>query len=436
MSTEFDNYIPSSSSGAQRRKDKKKDKDKPPSKLVLCFDGTGNKFSGDSSDTNIVKLYQMLDRSAKGQFHYYQPGIGTYSASEGSINAGIFGSIKRWFSQMVDQGIGTTFDHHVMAGYKFVMRYYKPGDLIYIFGFSRGAFTARFLARMITEIGLLSKGNEEMVPFAYRSYQEYEQGSEFKTLEDSRKFMNNFKDTFCRLGVEIHFLGLFDTVNSVGIFEVPFARKKYLPVYAPGADHIRHAVSVDERRLKFKAALFRHDDDSIIENAKDKDVKEVWFPGNHGDIGGGWSTTVEGDVQLSDVALEWMLKEIDQLPEKLAFNHRHAEFLDRVKEKRSTAIETSMCHDALSFHKGWTWSQVLFWWLLEVLPIFKRLELEGGKWVPTYWPPNLGSTRDLPSNAVLHQSVIERINAANGYNPKNLGFIEAYNQNSVENGSG
>jgi uncharacterized protein (DUF2235 family) len=72
MSTEFDNSIPSSSSGVQRRKDKKKDKDKPPSKLVLCFDGTGNKFSGDSSDTNIVKLYQMLDRSAKGQFHYYQ----------------------------------------------------------------------------------------------------------------------------------------------------------------------------------------------------------------------------------------------------------------------------------------------------------------------------------------------------------------------------
>jgi uncharacterized protein (DUF2235 family) len=52
----------------------------------------------------------------------------------------------------------TTFDHHVIAGYKFLMRYYKPGDKIYIFGFSRGAFTARFLARLVTELGLLSKG--------------------------------------------------------------------------------------------------------------------------------------------------------------------------------------------------------------------------------------------------------------------------------------
>ena len=57
----------------------------------------------------------------------------------------------------------TTFDHHVIAGYKFLMRYYKPGDLVFIFGFSRGAFTARYLARMVTYVGLLSKGNEEMV---------------------------------------------------------------------------------------------------------------------------------------------------------------------------------------------------------------------------------------------------------------------------------
>jgi len=70
---------------------------------------------------------------------------------------------------------------------------------------------------LITEIGLLSKGNEEMVPFAYRTYQDFETGGgSFNSLDDCRRFMNNFKDTFCRLNVEIHFLGLFDTVNSVG----------------------------------------------------------------------------------------------------------------------------------------------------------------------------------------------------------------------------
>jgi hypothetical protein len=73
--------------------------------------------------------------------------------------------------------------------------------------------------------------------------------------------------------------------------------------------------------------------------------------------------------------------------------------------------------------------------VLEILPIFKRLELEGGKWVPRYLPPNLGYTRDLPSCAVLHPSVIERVNQGKGYNPKNTGFDEAFNENSMANGN-
>ena len=72
----------------------------------------------------------------------------------------------------------------------------------------------------------------------------------------------------------------------------------------------------------------------------------------------------------------------------------------------------------------------------EILPIFKRLELEDGKWVPTYWPPNLGFTRDLPSSATLHPSVIQRVSykSDNGYDPGNLGFEAAFNPHSVENG--
>lgn len=71
---------------------------------------------------------------------------------------------------------------------------------------------------------------------------------------------------------------------------------------------------------------------------------------------------------------------------------------------------------------------------LETLPVFKRLELEGGEWVSRYWLPNLGSTRDLPSTATLHPSVLHRVKTNATYNPKNLGFAEALNQASVENG--
>ena len=120
------------------------------------------------------------------------------------------------------------------------MRYHDEHDKIFIFGFSRGAFTARFLARMISTIGLLSKGNEEMVPFAYRTYQEYEMGiGRFKTDAEAEAYMTKFKTTFCRSKAKVHFLGLFDTVNSVGYFDNPFAKKKYLPSVIETATHVR-----------------------------------------------------------------------------------------------------------------------------------------------------------------------------------------------------
>ncbi|MCJ1426410.1 hypothetical protein MMC29_004313 [Sticta canariensis] len=350
------------------------EKKEPLTKLVLCFDGTGNKYSGDTSDTNIVKLYQKLDREAENQFHYYQPGIGTYSAGEESLNAGLWGRFKRSISQVIDQAVGTTFDSHVIAGYRFVMRYYTEGSQIYLFGFSRGAFTARFLARMISTIGLLSKGNEEMVPFAYKSYQNYETGVESgKLMED---WMDRFSKTFCRPKMRVHFLGLFDTVNSVGVFDVPFTTKTHLPKVFETACHIRHAVAIDERRSKFRAALLQQDLENMPKDkAPGEDIKEVYFPGNHGDVGGGW--LAEGDkgcsdknppVQLSDLSLEWMINELKQLPYendamRLVFNKDVDEFLNNIRNNEVEA-STATIHDVLKFNGGVSAMKVILWNLL------------------------------------------------------------------------
>ena len=298
-------------------------------------------------------------------------GIGTYAAGDKSVNATAWGRFKRSISQMIDQGIGTTFDSHVIAAYRFVMRYYEEGDKIYLFGFSRGAFTARFLARMIATIGVLSKGNEEMVPFAYKSYQDYENGiGKFKSAEENQKWMNSFRTTFCREDVKVHFLGLFDTVNSVGYFDLPFTTKTYLPKVSGTARHVRHAVAIDERRCKFKAALLQQDLKACEHNHED--VKEVYFAGNHGDIGGGW--LAEGDkdvdeaddpVQLSDIALEWMITELQQLPaehpaERLAFNEHVDIFLKNIHRKKEEVYRARI-HDVLRFGGGISILKVLFW---------------------------------------------------------------------------
>ena len=162
-------------------------------------------------------------------------GIGTYNASWASLNLPILGTAARSIAQTLDEGFASDFDAHVMGAYQFVMRFYGQGDLIYLFGFSRGAFTARFVARMICSVGLLSRGNEEMVAFAYKLYKDcVNRSGPFKGKSDDqiRQEMDMFKTTFCR-GVVPHFLGVFDTVNSVEMFPIPFKQRVKLVAHGP-----------------------------------------------------------------------------------------------------------------------------------------------------------------------------------------------------------
>ncbi|CAK7275506.1 hypothetical protein SEPCBS119000_006723 [Sporothrix epigloea] len=233
-----------------------------PRKLVLCFDGTGNKFRGDDSDSNILKIFRMLDRTADDQYHYYQPGIGTYVVSGGLSNTSTKARIRSWYMKAKDSAFGSSFDQHVVGGYRFLMRFYNPGDEIYVFGFSRGAYIARFLAEMLDYVGLLSHGNEEMVHFAWKSFSQWQcrRNDSLKNGDDKKKemyaFMKGFRETFSRPVRRIQFLGLFDTVNSVPRFETAWMERSKFPYTArSSAKVIRHAVSIDERRAKFRQDL-------------------------------------------------------------------------------------------------------------------------------------------------------------------------------------
>jgi hypothetical protein len=344
--------------------------------------------------------------------HNSTAGIGTYDISGGSVNKGMIGGFKSKITRAIDAGIATSFDAHVMAGYKFLMNYHEPGAKIYMFGFSRGAFTARFLARMINTVGLLSKGNDEMVAFAYALYQEYEQAKDLtpKEAKDKERKLTNFTSTFCREDkvfhpgedeacygpIKVYFLGIFDCVSSVAVLETPFG-KTPKPVSVVGtAEHVRHAVAADEFRVKFKAALLNQD--QINETyPKDEDVKEVWFPGNHGDVGGGWpahkleetkvtrklwqkiaygiksffvgdknkeAENVEDNAyQMSDIPLSWMIHELQLIGAKdEAYALKWGKNLAFFKEhfNREEALK-AVAHNTMAFGQGSSWLKVLMW---------------------------------------------------------------------------
>ncbi|KAI1289054.1 hypothetical protein F5Y03DRAFT_378507 [Xylaria venustula] len=214
------------------------------------------------SDSNILKIFRCLDREAGDQYHYYQPGIGTYIVSTSLSHTSIGARIRSWYLKAKDSAIGSSFDQHVVGGYRFLMRFYNPGDEIYFFGFSRGAYVARFLAEMLDYVGLLSHGNEEMVIFAWKAFSQWQARNHDESPEGREKrhemyrFMKGFRETFSRPVKRIRFLGLFDTVNSVPRFETAWMQRSKFPYTArSSAKVIRHCVSIDERRAKFRQDL-------------------------------------------------------------------------------------------------------------------------------------------------------------------------------------
>jgi hypothetical protein len=393
----------------------------------------------------------------------------------------------------LDQGFGTGFDAHVMAGYRFLMRYYESGDKIFMFGFSRGAFTAKFLARMIHTVGLLCRGNEEMVPFAYRLYQRYLAG-QIQKFKDKRqgtvydktstkdpvksKSMQNdeiavFSNTFCRKekkinhetgevdedNIQVFFLGMWDCVNSVKVLE----RAAERPIGCIGiAKYVRHAVAVDERRVKFKPALLAQDIRASAEDPRKdphehhEDIKEVWFPGCHGDVGGGYPAGASkksdkrlheakdvdsGLVQMSDIPLAWMIHELEQLPTMIVWRKPLVEkFWQRIHKHKHQALRGAI-HDSLRFGSCADWYTVLFWKILgtmvplcfgrlrcanhhyspfpERFPFLKRWELGETGWKLIGRPLNKGAARDIPSDATLHESLIWRLQNVDEYSPSN-----------------
>ncbi|KOG99922.1 uncharacterized protein DI49_1369 [Saccharomyces eubayanus] len=220
--------------------------------IILCFDGTRENF-GPQPFTNILKLYRLLENSDDSeQVCYYQPGIGSVG-----FDAVVDVRRRLTFSHLqnlLDSMFAFSLDNHICSAYLFLMKYFEPGDKIYMFGFSRGAFIARVLAGMIERVGLLKKGLEEMVKMAWQIYERWEYDSQPNQLQYTGTLAEEFKKTFSRdYEVKIYFQGLFDSVNSVGIL-----RDRLFPCTQRSniVEHVRHCVSLDERRGKFKQLCF------------------------------------------------------------------------------------------------------------------------------------------------------------------------------------
>jgi uncharacterized protein (DUF2235 family) len=129
--------------------------------LVVCCDGTGNEF-GDTN-SNVVKLYSVLEEPPQ-QATYYHPGLGTMGSRLALTR------LVRWWTKVIGLAFGYGLMDNIADAYIFLMREFEPGDRVFIFGFSRGAYTARALAAFLHMFGLIRRGNEGLVPYALRRF--------------------------------------------------------------------------------------------------------------------------------------------------------------------------------------------------------------------------------------------------------------------------
>jgi hypothetical protein len=355
-----------------------------PKNIVLCCDGTANEFAKDN--TNVVKLYSTLVHDERAQSTYYHPGVGTMEPP------GALTSTRRWFTRLLGQAIGAFLENDIRDAYTFVMRVYEPGDRLFMFGFSRGAYTVRAVASLLHMYGLLRQGNEALVPSAIRMMMAIQKARDRNSHEDAINdyfsLAREFKRTVSR---ECHpwFVGVWDTVSSVGWIENPLR----LPFVAdnPDIEIGRHAIAIDERRAFFRTNLWRPGNDSSRPHGP-KDLVQVWFAGAHCDVGGGFSQAESG---LSLLALQWMLDEASAVPVGLLF--------DRKQCHRVLGLENGLHshpdpNDVL--HESLTGA----WKLAEFVP--KR----HFNWTTGHWERrmNLFRRRSIPDGSVIHWSVYER----------------------------
>ncbi|MGO7919431.1 DUF2235 domain-containing protein [Rhizobium ruizarguesonis] len=336
--------------------------------LVVCCDGTSNQFSEDR--TNVAKLCRILCKDRNRQLVYYHPGVGT-KAPPGFVT-----DLGTKFAKLAGLAFGYGLKRDTIDAYIFIMTHFRPGDKLFVFGFSRGAYTARALVALIKMYGLLMPGNDAMVPYLIDMFWAIDKARENKDRRAAYfKLAADFKQELATRDCRPHFVGVWDTVSSVGWIGSPTA----LPYTHDNPDVavLRHAVALDERRAFFRT--------NLAATPEDQDVRQIWFAGAHGDVGGGYKDAQSG---LSRIALRWMLDEAE----------KHGLLVeDTAKADLLQQIAVDAEKHNLSIHDSLTWK----WWAAEFVPRHRYDASTGRKG----WRFNLFSRRNPGADPILHDSV-------------------------------
>jgi uncharacterized protein (DUF2235 family) len=294
-------------------------------RIILCFDGTWNtpaeQFSGlkalharfaamsargneamraalekadpgnGAVETNVCRLYRSIRRLAPGEAGPGTPGqVKWYDAGVGTA----------WYDRIAGGTFGIGLSRNIREGYRFLAQHWEPGDELFVFGFSRGAYTARSLVGMVRNCWLLPPDGVGEGPDSAAMMEAYDLYRTRGDTADSPR-AEAFRVQRGARSIPVKFLGVWDTVGALGVPLQSFAgfnheHFEFHDTELSGiVEHAYHAVAVDEHRRPYAATLW------APKNKPGQTLEQRWFIGAHCDVGGGYK-----DRRLSDVPLAWM----------------------------------------------------------------------------------------------------------------------------------
>ena len=270
----------------------------PPRRLVLCCDGTWDSADGGEAASNVVRMARSVKPTmpnGAAQIVYYHPGVGTGNGLD----------------RLIGGATGVGLARNVRDAYAFIVNNYVPGDEIFLFGFSRGAYTARSVSGLIDTIGLLSKRDMGGFLDAWAFYRM----SEPEKREHQAAFDRRFQGR--QTNVPIRCIGVWDTVGSFGIppnrllgrLRICRSNYQFLSVkLCPTVEYAFQALAIDEKRQAFVPAVWQRD----AAAPSSQTIRQVWFAGVHADIGGGYDQHGAADLSFLWMAAQvWDLLDLD-----------------------------------------------------------------------------------------------------------------------------
>ncbi|WP_298291410.1 DUF2235 domain-containing protein [uncultured Litoreibacter sp.] len=393
-------------------------------KIIVCMDGTGNDV-GDRQ-TNILRLYRCLVTDSDTQRAIYVPGVGTNDSQS------LMGRNWQRFKGVLGLAFGLGLEDNVMNAYRKICLTHEDGDEILLFGFSRGAYAVRVLAGFINDFGLLGAHELHLAPQVFRAYRQITDADDDDPDSEVYQRLREYEEVLEVRHVPVRFLGLYDTVSSMIRFRRLWHNFRTTGSFLefgthssvnrnPSVEMVRHALAIDERRSMFRAQPWSpvryYGNRFKSGDGKPQDVKQMWFPGYHSDIGG---SPLEHRAGIGKITLLWMLGELEKAGVPLEFvGERVDDYVHGADPEKRTpgGLRYSDPDPLAPIHNSMIWK----WWIFEVIP----KSLTRREWKPwrrgIIWYLPFVEPRLIPDDHLISDAATARkADPDTDYDPVNL----------------